>query len=98
MTSGRSAGPVAACFGVGSDPYVGKQPRKVGLGIVREGCDEIADVGEGLNLVRFGAGQDAVEHGGRAATLITAKEEVIFSTDGTRADHSLGHIIIDGQD
>ena len=61
---------------------------ELGDGVARVGgqaLEEIAEVGEGVEVVEASRGDQAVEDGGAATALVAAGEEPVLAADGDAA-------------
>ena len=59
--------------------------------------EEIAEVGEGFDLVGFATGGQGEQHGGGAVAVIAAKKSPVLAADGASAKRPLGEVVVDRQ-
>src|ERR1035437_7632900 len=75
-------------------PLVGQQFSQPGLGMAADACEDIAQVSEGIETQPLRGGDQAGQHGGGPATIVTAIERPIATTDSDAAEAALGAVVV----
>ena len=62
-----------------------------------DALEEVSEVGEGIEVVAFGAGDEAEVDGGGVSAPVGAEEEPVFASECDGADCLFGGVVVDGE-
>jgi len=76
---------------------VGEELVKLVSGMGAEALEDVAEVGEGIEVVALGALDQADQNGGGVATVVAAEEGPVVAAHGEPAQTSFGLIVVDAK-
>jgi len=80
----------------GSDgsPVVGEEFVEAVDGMGADALEDVAKIGERINLESLTRGDEAGEYGGGSPTVIATEEQPVFPSDGDSPQASLGAVVV----
>ena len=78
-------------------PVIGKQFGKVVFGVITDACEEIAQVGERIDVEPLAGRDEAGQHGSGSSPVVAAQKHPVFSTYGNSTQAALGAVVVDLQ-
>lgn len=79
----------------GGLPAIGEELARVDVGFGGDSKERIAEVGEGVDAVAFGALDKGVVDGGGAASAVVSQEEPVFAANSDSSQSLFGGVVVD---
>jgi len=83
--------------GLSGFPVVGEEVVEAVDRMGADAVEDVAKVGEGIDLESFGRGDEAGQDGSSSPSVIASEEQPVLPSDGNSPQASLGAVVVDLQ-